>query len=109
MQLPPDGCAQPDLPRATLAGGLPNHPACRAEARRLRSTGAARLKAPGAAPLPGSVSGWLVATDARQTPGPARGGLVRLVFGTTAGAIGWPLVDAGTAPQGGVGWVRALG
>ena len=108
MQLPPDGYAQPDLPHGQLTGSLTSHPTCQAEARRLRSAGATRLQAPSAALLPGGASGWQVAADAKQTPGPARDGLVWVVFGAMPGAIGWPVVDAGAPPRGVVMRVNAL-
>ena len=108
VQLPPDGYAQPDLPHGQLTGSLTSHPTCQAEARRLRSAGATRLQAPSAALLPGGASGWQVAADAKQTPGPARDGLVWVVFGAMPGAIGWPVVDAGAPPRGVVMRVNAL-
>lgn len=41
--------ARPDLPPATLTGGLATYPACRAEARRLRDAGASGLRTVSAA------------------------------------------------------------
>ena len=105
----PDGpWAQPSLPADQLTGDLASHPACQAEARRLRQQGATRLHAPSAALLPGGASGWQVATDGRQQPGPARDGQVWVLYGDTPGLVGWPVVDAGAPPHGVVGWVRAL-
>ncbi len=82
---PPD--ARPRLPRAVLSGGLASYPRCQAEARRLRERGADGLRAPSAALLPRSPSGWRVASGLR--PGPRREESVIVLFGPRPELVGW--------------------
>lgn len=55
----------PALPEAVLVGGLDSYPACRAEARRLRSGGATALRSPTAALRSGRVE-QITLTDVGQ-------------------------------------------
>lgn len=87
VDLPNRGYAEPDLPSATLVGGPETYAACRAEAGRLFGAGAAGLRAPAAALLPGAASGWRVAGGLRR--GPARDGLTFVLFSARADLVGW--------------------
>lgn len=82
---------EPDLDFEVLVGGTRAHPACQAEARRLRETGARALLAPSAALLPGGARGQVVDAGLREAE--SRDGEVLVLFG---GA--WPEVR---------GWVAA--
>lgn len=74
----------PELPLATMTGGLASYAACRAEAARLRASGVTRLDAPSAAlaaARPFIVRGGLRLSD----PRPAR----TIVFFGVPPAAGW--------------------
>jgi len=58
-----------------------------AEAARLRASGATRLCAPSAALEPGGAAGWRV--EAGLRPGPARDGMVHVLFGARPTVTGW--------------------
>jgi hypothetical protein len=76
--------AAPELPIATMTGGLHSYAACRAEAARLRASGVTRLDAPSAAltdARPFIVRGGLHPSD----PRPAR----TMVFFGVPRAAGW--------------------
>jgi hypothetical protein len=96
----------PNLPAAVLLGGLPTYEACRIEARRLRRAGVAAIKAPSAALLESGATGWRVEGGERDAE--ARDGYVYVVFGSCPTCVGWPVVDAGTAPARLLTRVRAL-
>ncbi len=85
--------AVPDLPPATLTGGYASHGACQAEAHRLRQRGEGGLQAPAAALLPGGARGWRV--DGGLQPGPARDGVVFVLFGRRTDLVGWRATAAG--------------
>lgn len=118
VEVPADAiaqAAQPQLPEPILNGPLDSHPACQAEARRLRHAGAQTLCAPSAALLPGGASGYSMAPathpthPGRQQPAsPARHGQVWVLYGHWPQARGWPVVDAGAPPAEVLGWVRGL-
>jgi hypothetical protein len=77
----------PRVVRAMLAGGLDSYEECRKEARRLRHAGAAALRAPSAALLPGGATGWKV--DGGLQPAAERDGSVLAVFGPRPDFVGW--------------------
>lgn len=90
--------AQPTLADDVLRGGIATYPACRDEARRLRDGGAAGLRAPSAALMPGGARGWRV--DGGLQPAPARNGTVIVLFGPRPDLMGWCVVDQGRpAPE----------
>lgn len=78
---------KPALDQAVLTGGLDTYGECRREARRLRNSGAAALRAPSAALLPGSAGGWKV--DGGLQPAATRDGTVLIVFGARPDFVGW--------------------
>jgi len=77
----------PQVAQAVLAGGLDTYEECRKEARRLRSNGAAALRAPSAALLPGGAIGWKV--DGGLQAAAEFDGTVLAVFGTCSDFVGW--------------------
>ena len=85
--------AVPDLPREVLTGGPASHPACQAEASRLRRLGVRGLEAPSAALVPGAARGWRV--DGGLQPGESRDGLVFVLFGRRSDLVGWRATAAG--------------
>jgi hypothetical protein len=93
IEVPDEPGASPDLPEEVLTGGLDSYPACRDEARRLRTAGATRLEAPSAALLPGTAHGWLV--DGGERPGPDRDGRAVVLFGPRPDVLGWQAAAAG--------------
>lgn len=90
------GYGDPLLPDATLRGDRSTYPACQAEAMRLRGVGHMGIRAPSAALLPGGAAGWQCLPN--EVPGVARDGYVYVVFGSPAGLVGWPAVEAGQPP-----------
>jgi hypothetical protein len=100
-----DGMA-PDLSGPTLTGGTRTYPACRAEARRLRSAGATALRAPSAALRPGGSAGWIVDAGLRRAP--ARDGAVLVLFGPRPNLVAWPATVAGRPPAALLAHVRPL-
>jgi hypothetical protein len=79
--------AAPQLAEAVLTGGLNTYPECQREARRLRASGAAALRAPSAALLPGSAGRWKV--DGGLQPAAERDGTVLAAFGSRPDFAGW--------------------
>jgi RES domain len=77
----------PRLDQAAMTGGLNTYEECQKEARRLRSRGAAALRAPSAALLPGTAGGWKV--DGGLQPAAERNGTVLAVFGARPDFVGW--------------------
>jgi hypothetical protein len=77
----------PRVPEAVLTGGIGTYEECRKEARRLRGRGAAALRAPSAALLPGGARGWKV--DGGLQPAAERDGTVLAVFGARPDLAGW--------------------
>jgi hypothetical protein len=107
VEVPDDIAAPaPDLPVPTLTGGTGTYPACRAEARRLRSAGAAAMRAPSAALRPGGASGWTVDAGLRRAA--ARDGAVIVLFGPRPDLVGWPATLAGRPPTTLLSQVRPL-
>lgn len=98
---------EPRLGAATLTGGLDSYERCRAEARRLRSTGAAGLCTISAALLPGGATGWRVAGG--LTPGPSREGRVVVLFGARPDLVGWRAAAEGRPDDDLLQRVRPLG
>jgi RES domain len=82
------------LPPATLRGSLGSYPACQAEARRLRGTGATALSAPSAALLDGAARGQCTAGGLVEAAD--RDGRVLVLFGLRPRLRGWRCVAAGT-------------
>src|SRR5712671_3470214 len=94
VELPDDLPAEaPQLARPVLTGGIGSHEECRKEARRLRSSGAAALRAPSAALLPGCAGGWKV--DGGLQPAADRDATALAVFGARPDFAGWMAAFAG--------------
>jgi hypothetical protein len=94
VEIPDDeAAARPALAVETMTGDRDSYPACRAEARRLRATGATRLEAPSAALVPGGAHGFR--TSAGLRPGPARDGRTIVLFGPRPSIVGWRAVREG--------------
>jgi hypothetical protein len=93
VDLPDKVLAQPDLPESTLTGDPSTYPTCQAKARSLRDTGATGLRAPSAALLPQTASGWRV--DAGLQPGPSRSEAVVVLFGARPQLVGWVACASG--------------
>jgi hypothetical protein len=87
IELPEPPASMPRLPKTVMAGGLGSYRRCQLEARRLRSRGADGLRAPSAALLPRTASGWRV--DAGLRPGPRREESVIVLFGPRPDLVGW--------------------
>ena len=79
------------LPDDILTGGPDSYPACQKEARRLRTRGARGLTAPSAALKLGAARGAIVEHGVH--PAPPREGTVIVLFGATAGLVGWTAAD----------------
>ena len=90
------GLSAPDLPVATMTGGLSTYPICQDEARRLRDEGSRGVTAPSAALVPGTAGGYHV--NGGFCAGPPRDGRVHVLFGPQPEAIGWAIVDEGRPP-----------
>jgi hypothetical protein len=84
---------EPELPMATLTGGLDSYASCQAEARRLRAAGATALSAPSAALRRGGARGWKV--DGGLKPAADRDGRVLVLFGDRPDLVGWATTIAG--------------
>jgi hypothetical protein len=87
IELPEPPVARPRLTAEVMTGGLESYPACQAEARRLRSRGAAGLVAPSAALQARTPSGFR--TEGGLRPGPVRSERVFVVFGLQPALVGW--------------------
>lgn len=87
VRLPDDGYTEPRLPVKTMTGGRESYAACQAEARRLAESGAGALRVPSAALRAGSAAGWRVEGGLQR--GPARDGMVRVLFGPRPDLVGW--------------------
>lgn len=90
-----DDAARPIVPARTAHGGLDSYPRCQAVARRLRAKrpGLSCLVASSAALLPGGASGWRV--DGGLSAGPARDGVVVVLYGRQPDLVGWSAVHLG--------------
>lgn len=84
---------QPDLAPETLTGGRESWLDCQREADRLRNGGAPGLTAPSAALHSGGAHGWRV--DRGLQPGPAKDGIVLVLFGRRPDFVGWQTTAAG--------------
>jgi hypothetical protein len=87
VELADEALARPDLPKPTLSGDPSTYPTCQAEARSLRDAGASGLRAPSAALLPKTASGWRV--EVGLQPGPSRSESVVVLFGRRTDVVGW--------------------
>jgi hypothetical protein len=87
IELPELPTDTPNLPMATLNGGLATYAACRAEASRLREQGAPGLVAPSAAVDRRTASGFRTEAGLRQ--GGRRAELVVVLFGSRPDLVGW--------------------
>ena len=96
VDLPTFPRARPKLIDDVLLGGPETYAACRAEAQRLRRTGAKGLRAPSAALKPGTAGGWRVQGGLR--PGPERDGMVIVLFGMRPELVGWFAADRASPP-----------
>ena len=96
----------PDLPRNVLTGGLNSYPQCQQEGRRLRAHGARGFTAPSAALNPDGATGRVV--DRGLRAGPARDGVVYVLYGTQPRLVGWMATDAGRPPTDLLNRVRYL-
>lgn len=106
IELPDEPLAAPKLPDTALVGGTATYPACRAEARRLRATGATGLVAPSAALDRRTGSGYR--TDAGLRAGPRREESVIVLFGPRPDLIGWTACFEGRPRPELIGRVRQL-
>lgn len=93
IEIPDELLAEPALPQSTLRGGLSTYGRCQREARRLRSAGAAGLRAPSAALVPGTPSGWQVRSGLQ--PGRLRSEDVIVLFGRRPDLVGWAACEVG--------------
>lgn len=96
VELPTTDYASPALPPCDLFGDQTSYPACQAEARELRATGAQRIEVRGAALLPEAAAGW-TANPLVTAAMPGRDGLVWVLYGT-CDVVGWVAVDGGAPP-----------
>lgn len=96
--------AVPDLPDATLAGGLETYAACQREARRLRQMGASGLEAPSAAMEPGRARSYRVDDGPKVAFEDTR---VIVLFGARPGLRAQLCAVGGPSPAI-VRWVRPL-
>ena len=90
--------AEPSLPAELLTGGIGSYAACRAEAERLRGTGATAILAPSAALLPAGASGEVTISGGLRPAAP-RDGLTLSLFGERPELAGHVCVEAGAAPE----------
>ncbi len=86
----------PDLPVSIMTGDLNTYPACRDEAKRLRTAGREAIVAPSAALKSNTAGGYQVKGGFRH--GPARDGQVYVLFGPRPALVGWLAVEAGRPP-----------
>ena len=93
IELPRAPRSQPRLETATLTGGTASYPACRREARRIRSLGGRGLVASSAAIDSPSPSGFRA--DGGLQPGPFRTERVFVLFGQRPDLIGWAACHRG--------------
>jgi hypothetical protein len=91
---------------ATISTGDPDstYPECQVHADALRSSGATGLSAPSAALQPGQAAGYRV--EEGYQLGPARDGIVIVLFGRRPEAVGWAIVDDGHPSMDVLGIVR---
>ena len=87
------------LKPAVATGGRDSYWACQERARQLRARGAKRLIAPSAALLPGGAAGREVVDAVERTTAP-RDGRIIVIFGDSAGLVGWKAVEHGAPPAG---------
>lgn len=85
--------AVPDLPDATLRGGIDSYDACRSEAARLRAEGADGLVAPSAALAAGAAGGHVVDGGLRRAAPRAPHTIV--LFGRRPDVVGWRACASG--------------
>jgi hypothetical protein len=90
-----EAAATPLVPERVAHGGLDSYAQCQAAARRLRARRPLLdcLVASSAALLPGGARGWLV--DGGLGRGPARDGLVVVLYGRQPQLVGWSAVRLG--------------
>ena len=93
IELDEPPATRPRLPAATLAGDADSYEACRAEARRLRTSGASGLLAPSAAVDPASGSGFRTAGGLRRAR--RRPEAVIVLFGRRPDLVGWAACGEG--------------
>ncbi len=98
--------AEPKLPGATLRGGRSSYPACRAEARRIRSIGMTRLSVQSAAVDADRASGWR--TDGGLVPGESRREWTIVLFGARPDVTAWQACAVGRPAKTLLGRVRPL-
>ena len=93
----PRPVATPTLESATLTGDASSYPACRAEARRLRASGASGLIAPSAAVLSGVAERYSVDVGGQYVTGTVVTETV-VLFGSPTGLVGVPAGEGCPAP-----------
>lgn len=106
VEMPDEPLVTPDLPNATLVGGVSSYGACRAEAARLRGTGVQGIVAPSAALDRRTGSGYR--TDAGLRAGPRREEFVVVLFGARPDLVGWSACFEGRPRPELMGRVRQL-
>lgn len=107
VELPEPPETRARLSKAAMTGGLDSYDRCRVEARRLRSRGATGLRAPSAALLPRTGSGWVV--DSGLQPGPRRDESVFVLYGPRPELVGWAACAPGRPRPDLLPRVRPLG
>lgn len=93
VEVPDIPSVNPALDEPVLLGGVESYESCRAEARRLRDSGAEGLTAPSAALLPEGATGWVV--NGGNRPASGRDGRGIVLFGRRPDLVGWEVVRAG--------------
>lgn len=93
IEVPATDTPDVELPMRTLLGGTASYNRCRVEARRLRAGGARALRAPCAALIPGTSSGWQV--DGGLIPAAPRNEEILVYFGPPKGFVGWAAAHIG--------------
>lgn len=107
IEVPEVPAVAPDLPMATLTGGVGTYEACRAEARRLRARRVYTLAAPSAALLPDTPSGFR--TEGGLRPAESRAERVLVLFGRRPDLVGWVACAVGRPRPDLLERVRPLG
>ena len=98
--------SSPQLPDATLRGGIEAYTSCQDEAAKLRNDGAAAARTRSAALYEGAARGWRV--EHGLQPGHDADGQVYILFGPRTEAVGWCVVSQGRPPAGLLALVRPL-
>jgi hypothetical protein len=93
VEIPDSVLVVPELPSRVTRGGIDSYPACRREARRLRSVGVQGIRAPSAAVRASTGSGFRVTNGLRG--GPTRSEETLVLFGLRPELVGWAACAVG--------------